>query len=55
MMRIEISNLSDEQIAYAEAHPLPEYGGKREQGAHNTLMRGSTNADYLARRMARDR
>ena len=42
-----------------EALPLAEHGGDRRgeagQGAVGTLKRGSTDAAYLARRIARDR
>jgi hypothetical protein len=38
---------------------LAKHGGDRKskhyQGANNTLIRGSTNADYLTARIARDR
>ena len=41
------------------AVPQPKPGGDRKsaqyQGANNTLIRGSTNADYLTARIARDR
>ena len=46
--------------AAKRAKPLAEHGGDRrsddaEQGVHNTLVRGTTNADYLTARIARDR
>lgn len=44
-----------ERAENAEAQPVGPHGGSREQGAYSTLKRGSTQADYLARRIARDR
>jgi hypothetical protein len=38
----------------AAVHALDGHGGKRKQPVHNNLTYGSTNADYLARRIARD-
>jgi hypothetical protein len=38
------------------AEPLAQHGGSRDQGVVNTLVRrGSSNADYLTARIARDR
>jgi len=46
------------QVRATEAVPQPKPGGDRKseqyQGANNTLIRGSTNADYLTARIARD-
>jgi hypothetical protein len=39
----------------AEAHTLNVHGGMREQVDHIKLTGGGTSADYLARRIARDR
>jgi hypothetical protein len=54
----DISKALEEQMEYAETHPLPkpgEMGRGRKRGAVSTSNRGSTQADYLARRIARDR
>jgi hypothetical protein len=39
----------------AKAHVLGDHGGRREQVDNVKLTEGGNSADYLARRIARDR